>query len=376
VFASRFEACAKTILSYMKKSRLAIPVAFLPWLWIIIGSIPPTSFGQSQPSLGLTFLAGQPSLSLTGTVGVVYSIQYASSLSSTTSWTDRSLLQAQSVNVLWTDPSVTIANQRFYRAVSIAAPADTNLAFIEPGTFSMGSPSDEAERFSNESQHVVVISRGFWMKKYLVTQGEFLAVVGGNPSFFTSANGYPDDPTLPVEQVSWSDATNYCRLLTQKELAAGRIPTNCVYRLPTESEWEYADRAGTTTAFYLGSTLQSGQANFDGRYEYDAALGTVPNPSGIDYGTTTPVGTYDASPWGLYDMIGNVWEWCQDWYGLYPSGNVTDPRGPTTGSYRVLRGGNWNNSATYARSAYRNVAAQSFKYSNIGFRVVLAQSQP
>src|SRR5262249_50467723 len=173
---------------------------FLPLLWIFLGSTSSMSLAQPQPSLGLTFVDGQPSLSLTGPVGVVFSIQYASNLSSTTSWTDRTFLQAQGVNVLWADPSVPAASQRFYRAVSIAAPADTNLVFIAPGTFTMGSPTTEAERFSNESQHVVNISRGFWMKKYLVTQGEFLAVVGSNPSFFTSANGYPDDPTLAVEQ--------------------------------------------------------------------------------------------------------------------------------------------------------------------------------
>src|SRR5262249_32934821 len=159
------------------------------------------------------------------------------------------------------------------------------------------------------TQHVVTISRGFWMEKYLVTQGDYQAVVGSNPSYFTSVNGYSDDPTRPVETVSWNDATNYCALRTAQERAAGLIPTDYLYRLPTESEWEYADRAGTTTAFYLGSRLYSGQANFDGRNEYDASVGSIYNPSGIYLQQTTPVGSYAPNPWGFYDLIGNVWEW-------------------------------------------------------------------
>ena len=191
-------------------------------------------------------------------MGTVYSIQYATDLSPTNLWVDRTLLQAQGGGAVWTDPSAPSTGQRFYRAVSVPAPADTNLVFIQPGTFTMGSPTNEAERWWYEVQHSVTISRGFWMGKFLVTQGDYLAVVGSNPSYFTSANGYSDDLTRPVETVSWIDATNYCALRTQQERAGGLVPTNYVYRLPTESEWEYADRAGTTTAFYLGSSLHSG----------------------------------------------------------------------------------------------------------------------
>jgi formylglycine-generating enzyme required for sulfatase activity len=258
----------------------------------------------------------------------------------------------------------------------VAAPADTNLVFIPPGTFTMGSPTTEASRFSSETQHLVTISRGFWMAKYLVTQGDYLAVVGSNPSHFTPSNGYAQDLTRPVEQVHWNDATNYCALLTAQELAAGRIPANYAYRLPTESEWEYACRAGTTTAFYLGSGLSSGQASFDGRHEYDASAGTINNPSGINLQTTTPVGSYPANGWGLYDMIGNVWEWCQDWYGAYPAGPVTDPQGAVSGSARLVRGGDWGGWARFCRAAQRSGDIASPSSSRTGFRVVLAPSQP
>ena len=319
-------------------------------------------------------------MSLTGEVGTVYSIQYATGLSSTNQWVDRTLLQAQGASNLWTDPSAPTPGQRFYRAVSVPAPADTNLVFIQPGTFMMGSPTNEADRAASETQHSVTISRGFWMGKYLVTQGDYFAVVGSNPSFFNGVapNGtnYGTDLTRPVESLGWFDATNYCAMRTQQERAGGLIPTNYVYRLPTESEWEYADRAGTTTAFYLGSGLHSGQGNFDGQYEYDASVGTINNSSGIYLGQTTAVGSYAANGWGLYDMIGNVSEWCQDWYGEYPAGSVTDPQGAATGRIRVVRGGRWPFFAKGCRSANRNGGFQEGGGNVVGFRVVLAQGQP
>ena len=217
------------------------------------------------------------------------------------------------------------------------------------------------------------------MGKFLVTQGDYLAVVGSNQSYFTSANGYSDDLTRPVEWVSWYDATNYCTLRTQQERAGGLIPTNYVYRLPTESEWEYADRAGTTTAFYLGSGFRSGQANIDCHYDYDASVGPIKyNTNCIYLAQTTAVGSYAANAWGLYDMIGNVLEWCQDWYGSYPAGSVTDPQGAVTGSNRVYRGGCFSlgDFAWYCRSAgYRFYNRPGIRSNCVGFRVVLAPGQ-
>jgi formylglycine-generating enzyme required for sulfatase activity len=190
-------------------------------LWLIVWAAGPQAAAQAPPSLGLGFSGGQPTVRLTGAVGSVYSIQYATGLSRTNLWVDRTLLQAQGASNVWTEPSAASTGQRFYRAVSVAAPADTNLVFIQPGTFTMGSPTSEAERDSDEVQHHVTISRGFWMEKYLVTQGDYLAVVGSNPSYFTSANGFSDDLTRPVEQVNWYDAINYCGLRTQQERAGG-----------------------------------------------------------------------------------------------------------------------------------------------------------
>ena len=358
------------------KPRCSKLVRFLSVLYVAVWAAGPPASAQLRPSLGLQVAAGLPTLSLTGAVGTVYSIRYASDLSPTNLWVDRTLLQAQGGGAVWTDPSAPTPGGRFYRAVSVPAPADTNLVFIQPGTFTMGSPTNEAARYPDEVQHIVTLSRGFWMERFLVTQGDYLAVVGNNPSYFSSANGYSDDLTRPVEQVNWYEATNYCALRTQQERAGGLIPTNYVYRLPTESEWEYAARGGTTTAFYLGSSLHSGQANFDGRNEYDAVLGMINNPSGIYLGRTTPVGSYAANGWVLYDMIGNVFEWCQDWYGAYPAGSVTDPQGAVTDSARVIRGGDWLGFAVGCRSAYRFNGIPGFRYDGVGFRVLLAPTHP
>lgn len=328
----------------------------------------PQASAQVRPSLGVQWSGGQPILTLTGTAGTVYSIQYAEGLSPTNLWVNRTLLQAQGASSVWSDPLAPGPIQQFYRAVSVPAPADSNLVFIQPGTFTMGSPTNEARRVSDEVQHVVTISRGFWMEKFLVTQGDYLALMSTNPSNFSG------DLARPVESMTWIDATNYCWLRTQQERALERIPANYTYRLPTESEWEYAARAGTTTAIYLGSSLHSGQANFAGWDEYDSVLGTVYNPNGIYLGLTTPVGSYSTNNWGLYDMIGNVWEECQDLYGDYPTGPpVIDPKGPAMGSVHVVRGGSWDNLGEACRSATRNTAEGPDFYT--GFRAVLALAQ-
>jgi formylglycine-generating enzyme required for sulfatase activity len=220
----------------------------------------------------------------------------------------------------------------------------------------------------------VTISRGFWMAKYEVTQGEYLAVMGSNPSWFngdhTSAEGqnYGTDLSRPVETVSWDDATNYCSQLTQRERAAGRIGTNSVYRLPTEAEWEYACRAWTSTRLSYGD--DPGYTNLTNYAWWDANSG----------GTTHPVGQKLPNPWGLYDMHGNVWEWCQDWWSEnLPGGMALDPPGPATGSDRMFRGGGWGgwlDNVGSCRSAGRGIVDPYSGSSGLGFRVALAPGQP
>jgi len=310
---------------------------------------------QSPPMLNLQLYAG---LTVTGAVGTVYSIEYVTDLAQTNSWRCLEFLQLPASPYLWADKSAPATGQRFYRAVQTGAP--TNMVFIPPGTFRMGSPTNEVGRYDWEGpQTAVTISRGFWLGKYEVTQGEYLAVMGNNPSYFTG------DTNRPVETMSWSDATNFCGTLTGRERAAGRIPTDCVYRLPTAPEWEYACRAWISDRrFSYGD--DPGYTNLTNYAWYGDNSG----------GTTHPVGQKLPNPWGLYDMPGNVWEWCRDWDGDYTGGIAVDPQGPATGSVRVIRGGDCYFYAGYCRSAIRAKGYPDSRYHSIGFRVVLAPGQP
>lgn len=220
------------------------------------------------------------------------------------------------------------------------------------------------------------------MGRFEVTQGEYLSVMGSNPSHFR--NGTPVWPEgsggvvtnelwHPVEQVTWFDATNYCGRLTTRELQAGRLPEGWAYRLPTEAEWEYGCRAGTVTAFHYGTGLYSGMANFDGREEYESSLGTILSSRGFYIGRTVEVGRYDANLWGLCDMHGNVCEWCSDWWSdSLPGGNVTDPEVTTPSFWRVIRGGGGRGDGAFARSANRTRFVPSSSGDDFGFRVVLS----
>jgi formylglycine-generating enzyme required for sulfatase activity len=244
------------------------------------------------------------------------------------------------------------------------------LALIPAGRFKMGSPASERERESEETQHEVAITRPFHMGVYEVTQGQYEKVMGKNPSFFGPANG--GSPEHPVDQVMWGDAVEFCRKLSDlpEERAAGRA-----YRLPTEAEWEYACRAGTSTTFHFGNSLSSTQANFNGNFPYGGAA------KGPYLGRPAKVGSYSPNAFGLYDMHGNVQEWCADWYdpSYYSRGSGEDPKGPTAGVVRtgfesdyflVVRGGSWLDEARGCRSAYRFRFMPSDRYRLVGFRVV------
>jgi len=279
--------------------------------------------------------------------------------------------------VLIFEPATPAIGQVFYRALSQQVPSNlgtTNMVWIPPGTFTMGSPDNEPQRTDWEGpQTLVTISRGFWMGKYEVTQGEFASVMGHDLSWFISATGYGTDLSRPEEEVTWNDAVAYCERLTTRESNAGRLPDGYVYRLPTEAEWEYACRAGSTAAFNYGPALRSGMANFYGSGEYDQSAGTVYNPNGIHMGKTASVGSYTPNAWGLYDMHGNVGEWCRDWFSpSLPGGSVCDPQGPAFGQVRVFRGGSWNDYASKCRSSSRSFNYPEIWMTSVGFRVVLA----
>ena len=234
----------------------------------------------------------------------------------------------------------------------------------------MGSPSYEVGNNAYEGpQHQVTVS-SFYMGRYEVTQKEYREVMGANPSYFKG-------DSLPVESVSWYDAINYCNRLSQLE---GLIPAYTVngvnvtwnpnangYRLPTEAEWEYACRAGTTTPFSTGNNITTAQANYDGNNPYND------NAKGASRQKTINVGSFQPSPWGLYDMHGNVSEWCWDWYGAVNAARQTDPIGPSSGTSHVTRGGSWVNGGRDIRSAARNYGAPSYRSSNLGFRIARSQ---
>ena len=229
---------------------------------------------------------------------------------------------------------------------------DVEYAFrwCPPGTFMMGSPTSEEGRFANETQHQVTLSRGFWMLETEVTQNMWESVMGNNPSEVKGTK-------LPVNTVSWNDCQEYITKLNTH--LAGTPGTDFKFSLPTEAQWEYACRAGTTTAYHFGNSLSADQANFDRN---------VSQPK--------EVGSYPANAWGLRDMHGNIWELCLDRYGDYPSGTVTDPTGAQQGSRRVvLRGGGWLSHAWDCRSAYRDGHTPSLGFSIVGFRLALVRAE-
>ncbi len=230
---------------------------------------------------------------------------------------------------------------------------------IPSGSFLMGSPESELGRMADETRHPVTLTYRFWLGKFQVTQAQWQAVMGDNPSCFKG-------PDLPVEQVTWEDCAAFAAKLTEREKA--HLPEGYGYRLPTEAEWEYACRSGTATPFHYGNTLDSTQANFDGNYPYGDAGRCV----FLD--RKTPGGTYRPNSWGLYDMHGNVAEWCHDWYADYPEGVAIDPVGPDTGQKRVLRGGHWRIDGRTCRSACRCSHKPNWqgRFCYFGFRLALA----
>jgi formylglycine-generating enzyme required for sulfatase activity len=235
------------------------------------------------------------------------------------------------------------------------------LRYIEPGHFLMGSPESEAERYSNEGpQHAVTLTKGFWLADSACTQALWQAVMGDNPSHFISGKG--GGGQHPVENVSWDDLQRFLRGL--EKLLPGTLAS-----LPSEAEWEYACRAGTRTPFSFGDNISPEEVNYSGEYPYNKGR------KGLNRGATVPVRTLPANPWGLYEMHGNVWEWCADGRRDYAAGDETDPRGPENPEApRVLRGGSWHDDAGGLRSAYRFRRLRDLRTHDRGFRFSLRSS--
>ena len=232
------------------------------------------------------------------------------------------------------------------------------LVLIPKGTFMMGSPETEKGRQENETQHEVTISKDYYLGVYEVTQAQYEKVMGKNPSHFQGAIVGNENADLPVENVSWDDAVEFCKKLSDlpEEKKAGRV-----YRLPTEAQWENACRAGSKTA-----------------YLFDDEEGLLPEYGWFNRNSsnrTHTVGLLEPNAWGLYDMHGNVWEWCSDWYGEYPKGAVRNPTDPKVGSDRVCRGGSWDFEAANCRSAFRNWNYPSLRLDYYGLRVALSLSR-
>jgi formylglycine-generating enzyme required for sulfatase activity len=226
--------------------------------------------------------------------------------------------------------------------------------WIEPGGFQMGSLVSEVDRHNNERPHQVTLSQGYWLAETACTQDLWQLVMGDNPSTFKENNN-------PVEQVSWDNTQQFIETLNV-------IIPGLSACLPTEAQWEYACRAGTETPFSFGETITSEQVNYDGNYPYAGSKKDLYRPK------TVPVKSLPVNPWGLCEMHGNVWEWCQDWYGDYPAESATDPVGPKNSVGRVLRGGSWYDLGRRVRSASRFQFGPSVRGGYIGFRLALGQT--
>ena len=230
----------------------------------------------------------------------------------------------------------------------------TGVAFvlIRSGTFMMGTASSEAGQRRLDHYHKVELTRPYYMAKYEVTQSQWKQIMHYNPSHFSALGD-----SFPVENINWYEAQDFIKKLDT-------LNSNYVFNLPTEAQWEYACRAGTTTPFYTGENLTTDQANYDGNFPY------LQFPKGIFINRTARVGSFKPNAWGLYDMHGNVWEWCRDWYCEYPKSFVKDPLGDCESGLKVIRGGSWYFNAESARSGRRYTHHPEDRGFSLGFRLI------
>jgi formylglycine-generating enzyme required for sulfatase activity len=355
----------------------------------------------------ITMFGATPRFGVNSDLGITNQVQYCTNLSQSNWVVLTNQLVAQSP-YWFVDVAAPPASQRFYRVLALgtnSTPPD-GMALIPAGSFTMGNCMDPSEGYSDELPlHTVYVS-AFYMDKYPVTKSLWDTVKAWN-----GGNGYSYDyagsgkaSTHPVQEIDWYDCVKWCNARSQKEgltpayytdsgltvvYKSGQVAPYVRwgangYRLPTEAEWEKAARGGASgQRFPWGNTISWSQANYyasplsAGGYAYDVNPTNGYHPAfnvGV-YPYTSPVGYFGANGYGLYDMAGNVWQWCWDWYGAYSSGAQTDPRGPASGSNRVDRGGGWNNHAIYCRAALRNGYNPTYSAYNMGFRSVLPAGQ-
>ena len=374
--------------------RLLVP------LWVALWLVIPCGLAQTNLDLGVQFYAG---LSITGSVGTACQVQYVTNLAQTNAWAALTNLTLTSNPQLWVDTGSPATGRRFYRTVMpVFDPAPTNMVLIPPGSFTMGDSLDLDS--IGLPLHTVYVS-AFFMDRYEVTKAlwdEVKAWNGGNGYSYENA-GSAKAAAHPVQTVNWRDCVKWCNARSEKE---GRTP--CYYneagwttvyktgtsmpypkwdangyRLPTEAEWEKAARGGASGHRFPWSdvdTITHTQANYysDSAYAYDvsATRGYHPTFATNSMPYTSPVGYFAPNGYGLYDMAGNVWEWCWDWLGAYSPDSQSDPKGPASGPGRVTRGGSWVNYAFWCRAAHRNYTAPDGTTPGIGFRTVLPAAAP
>lgn len=308
----------------------------------------------SPPELSASLAGDKLMLKWRGMAGAQFQVQFKTNLTDA-SWAMLST-QVSTNGSEFSVVDVVFAQQpaRYYRVQkSPRLQVPDSMVYIPPGTFMMGTPANDPNKTPNElSQFQVTLTQGFWIGQFEVTQSDYQNVTCTNPATFAT------DLERPVESISWSKAMDYCARLTQREHLAGRLPGSYLYRLPTEAEWEYAARAGTTNWFSFGDDW--------------SLLNNSGWHVGNSQGTTHPVGQWSSNPWGLQDIHGNVFEWCWDWIGSAPTQPVTDFRGSTNGTFRAVRGGAWAFPWVNCRSSWRIGYSPGARRSDVGFRIVLA----
>lgn len=350
---------------FARRVRLFLGASLFLFAVVLAGQAQNTSLGIKMVPVTLTL----PQLQLTAPLGTTNALQVSTNL---TAWQDITTLTFTSTNMIWVDlyPRGSAAYYRMRRVTGNGGsnppfpPPLTNLVWIPPGQFVMGSPGSDGDADGDEfPETTVTLTKGFFIGKFEVTQGEYFAVTGSNHISFRG------DYNLPLDSINWTQATNFCRLLNIQEANASRLPAGYGYRLPSEAEWEYAARAGSTNRFNWGNDLVYTVLTNYAWFQDNAG------------GITHPVGQKLPNAWGLYDVSGNVCEWCLDAATTstlppHSGGAVTDPLPSTIGSYKIFKGGSHGDENISCRPADRKGIPEGTAIDIFGLRVVLAQTAP